>query len=131
MKRFFTGPGLLSAHKKHIFTVYGLSCFCFFQLLPFLKNHKTILLMTIRHLSFPDQQDLDFFSDLPRRLRKMPLTATEKLVEQRLQAAESHQNKKGIASAANNLGMIWLKKGDYNKALDYFLKIIKRAQRTG
>ncbi len=68
------------------------------------------------------QQSLDVFHDLPHLMRNAPLAKALPLNEQRLKLARKRGNKKGIAAASNTLGLIWLKKGDHQKALDYFLE---------
>ncbi|HKR06941.1 MAG TPA: tetratricopeptide repeat protein [Bacteroidia bacterium] len=115
MKTPFTG---LSWLNNKLIALFGFSILLFFFISANAQKDQT---------EFPEddllrQQGFDLLNDFPRVLKNAPLAKAKGISEERLKIAETRGNKKGMAAASNTLGLIWLKKGDFTKALDYFLK---------
>ncbi|MFI5217856.1 MAG: tetratricopeptide repeat protein [Bacteroidia bacterium] len=73
---------------------------------------------------FEEQESFEFFNELPRALKTAPFPQITVLSEQRLKSAEKSGNQKVIATTANNLGLVAIKKQDFYKALGYLIKSI-------
>lgn len=70
---------------------------------------------------FEIDQGINLFENiLPNK--KSSLSRNINFIEQRLALAERNNNLKGISASSNNLGGVWLQRGDFQKSILYFNK---------
>lgn len=77
-----------------------------------------------------DSAGSNSFLSPQRTSRYLPFSGNETINQKRLSAAENRNNDKGILIHASNLGLLYLKQGNPQKAIGYFEKVEAAARRS-